>query len=162
VPLITAVSGSNVLPGQPPSRVPPTRPTPAPRWIPVDASTGARYYYDTLTGASSWDAPNGAAELAPAPTREPTPAPTPAPERVSTNDLSTIDEPKAWKIYATREGRPYYVHAASGTTTWDIPRALSLNPLRLLECEPLVPARAASSTGAGVAHLNALICGFAR
>ena len=157
VPLITAVSGSNVLP-RPPARAPPSRPDSGPRWVPVDSSTGARYYYDTLTGASSWDPPHDAAE----PTPAPAPTPAPEPEFIFQEKMNSFDDPQAWTVFATREGRPYYVHFASNTTTWDIPQCLSVNPLRLLECEPLVPPRSTTYSTTGAAALNKFVAEFSR
>jgi len=71
-----------------------------------DSNSGRNYYYNSQTGATSWEKP---AELQPAPAAA-------APAAAPANPWQEIVDPSS--------GKPYYYNATTGETTWTKPAAM--------------------------------------
>eukprot|EP00741_Cyanophora_paradoxa_P007394 tig00001127_g7153.t1 len=97
--------------------LPPPRALSDPKGLPAgwqefrtDDGRGRPYYHHAASGETRWERPLlAAASSAPAP-------PPPPPAAPSGPRL-----PPGWVELWTPEGKPYYHHSASGTTTWDRP-----------------------------------------
>ena len=77
----------------------------APQWSVHTSDDGRPYYFDEMSGVSTWDCPP---ELA---------------EATQGQAAAAPQLPDGWSQHMTPEGIPYYYHEASGQSSWDPPFA---------------------------------------
>ena len=106
-----------LAPAAPPVAVPAAPPPEAAagEWVQItSASTGLAYWYHTASGESSWTLPPA---VAAARERE---------QQAAADALRRIDEPDAWAVRVSRDGRPYFECPELGITTWQRPACLDV------------------------------------
>ena len=87
-------------------------------WEAIKDDEGRTYYYNTVTGESSWEAPagfaGGAAASAAGSSEE-------AEGGQSAATTASSDQPQRWTGYKDDEGRTYYYNDTTGETQWERP-----------------------------------------
>ena len=85
-------------------------------WEAIQDDEGRTYYYNTVTGESSWEAPPGFTGGAAA-------SATGADEQAAEEQAAAAesDQPQRWTGYKDDEGRTYYYNETTGETQWERP-----------------------------------------
>ncbi|KAL7124218.1 hypothetical protein ABFS83_14G033700 [Erythranthe nasuta] len=82
-------------------------------WTAHRAETGTIYYYNTLTGESTYEKPSGFKGESNKPTMQPTP--------ISWEKVTGTD----WTTVTTNDGKVYYYNAATQLSSWQVPNEVT-------------------------------------
>lgn len=75
--------------------------------------------------------------------------------------MPVYDMKNGWVSIHTKEGRPYYHHAESGTTQWNHPRTNEVRPPNTPAMEANVPAKSNSNIMRNIRYGITAFCAFA-
>jgi len=90
-------------------------------WSAFYDDDGQIYYYNTVTGESSWEAPDQEFNPPPEPSQQEAAATGGGEEEGGGGEAGESSESSAWVAYHDDEGRTYYFNSETEETTWDKP-----------------------------------------